>query len=441
MGKASIIYVLGLTLIIGVTMNNLSRNSATSADAYALYYGDTQVHNIALTGANIGTSYLLRTAGVPANFGLSFFDGRDSVMFLPATPHPLWVTIRSSAWSNINRQDKDAGFPFRDTVEGVFKNVQFAKYSWFTENETNGYVDENGNPGPHNGLADWKITGDSLFGPVHTNNRFNLDGTPYFHDKVTAGLAPNLGGSANPTYNGGFEWGINRRRPNTSSLESKLTTGAGWLYNGGGSSDVELTFMNNDVHVRIPPATGSVRDTVMAITALAPNGVIVVKNADVRVKGTYAGAITVAAFKGSSGAGLNKGNVWIDGDLVGASNPATNPASHDMLGIVAGRMAYISRDNARNPSTVVNIQAAIYCQDGELAAEDYWDIPVSGRVNLFGGVTQSTAGSLGVFNPGPPVSFLSGFAYSIRNDPRFDSAQPPLFPYSDSYELVSWWEN
>lgn len=36
MGKASIIYVLGLTLIIGVTMNNVSRNSVSSVDAYML---------------------------------------------------------------------------------------------------------------------------------------------------------------------------------------------------------------------------------------------------------------------------------------------------------------------------------------------------------------------------------------------------------------------
>jgi hypothetical protein len=434
MGKASIIYVMGLTLIIGVTLNNVSRNSVSSVDVYTTYYGTSQVHNIAVTGANVGTNYLLRS-GIPPNFGLSFFDGRDSVIYLAATPHPLSVTLRSIAWTSTVGKD---GLIFRDTVEGIFKNVQFAKYSWFTESETNGYVDENGNPGPHNGGADWKITGDSVFGPAHTNNRFNLDGTPYFHDKVTAGFAPNLGGSAHPVYDGGFEWGINRQRPNTTSLEAQMTAGAGWLYDGGGTSDVELTFMSNDVHVRIPPSSGAVRDTVLPITSLAPNGVMVVKNGDLRIKGTYTGAITVAAFKGAS---TNKGNVWIDGDIVGATNPAGNESSPDMLGIVAGRMAYITRDDTRTPGSVLNIQAAVYCQSGELAAEDYWGIPVSGRVNLFGGVTQKTAGSLGVFSPGPPVSFLSGFAYSIHNDPRFENTQPPMFPYSSSYELVSWWEN
>jgi hypothetical protein len=104
-------------------------------------------------------------------------------------------------------------------------------------------------------------------------------------------------------------------------------------------------------------------------------------------------------------------------------------------------MAYIKEDLTRSSSSVLNIQGAVYCQNGELTAENFWSIPVSGRVNLFGGVTQVTAGSLGLSGGGPPLTMLNGFSYSIRNDPRFKTKQPPYFPYSDSYELVTWWEN
>lgn len=219
----------------------------------------------------------------------------------------------------------------------------------------------------------------------------------------------------------------------------RRNAGGGLFDETSGSNDVALTFNNDQVRVQIPP-NGSIRDTTMAISALASNGVIVVQNADLRIKGTYQGDITVAAF-GGSGAAANKGNVWIDGDVVAKTNPATNPASTDMLGIVAGRMAYITEDDSRSASSVVNIQATVYCQTGELTAQNFWNLPVSGRVNLFGGVTQATAGSLGLFNPGPPLQFLNGFAYSIHNDPRFTTQQPPYFPYSDSFEMVSWWEN
>jgi hypothetical protein len=59
-------------------------------------------------------------------------------------------------------------------------------------------------------------------------------------------------------------------------------------------------------------------------------------------------------------------------------------------------------------------------------------------VNLFGGVTQASAGSMGVFSSG---GLISGFLCSIRHDPRLLSAQPPAFPSSDKYKLVTWWEN
>jgi len=446
MGRSSIIYVIGLTLIVGLMLNNITHNSVSSMDTFTTYYGATRVHNIAVTGANVGTQLLLDYAVYPANFGVDFFGGHDSIIYFANTPQTDWVTLRSvSETEQVITSDMEPaliGLPFRDTVEGVFKHVTFAKFSWFTEAEKNGYRSPTGAAGPYTGVNDWKITGDSIFGPAHTNGAFNIDGRPYFNQKATSALAPNKG----PTYNPncpGFDYPVTKTRPSTANLQANLTAaatlGGGYFDETAGNHDVALTFINDQVRVQIPP-NGSLRDTTMAITALASNGVIVVQNADVRIKGTYQGDITVAAF-GGSGAATNKGNVWIDGDVVGKTDPQTNPASTDMMGIVAGRMAYITEDDTRTPSSVLNIEAAVYCQNGELTAENFWNIPVSGRVNLFGGVTQATAGSLGLFNPGPPLTFLNGYSYDIHNDPRFETQQPPHFPTSSSYEMVSWWEN
>jgi hypothetical protein len=111
-----------------------------------------------------------------------------------------------------------------------------------------------------------------------------------------------------------------------------------------------------------------------------------------------------------------------------------------MLGVVAERMGYISKTLATgNINKVINIEAAIYTHNGEFTAEDFWTIPPSGRVNLYGSLTQKTAGSLGVFNPG--VGLLNGYFYSIRHDDRFLGMGPPGFPFSTKYRLVSWWEN
>ncbi|HUI65299.1 MAG TPA: hypothetical protein VL126_10690 [Bacteroidota bacterium] len=438
MGRSSIVYVIGLSLIVGLVLNNLSHTSLNSMNTYVNYYGATQAHNIAVSGANIASSKLLMYGGTPQNFGVTFFGGYDTLLYAINTPVANSVTIYSYSWTFSG----DTSGTYRDTVQAVFQKVQFSQFSWFTESEVNGYLNPDGTHGPYYGASDWKITGDSVWGPAHTNNHFNLDGRPYFDQKVTALYPAVLGGTGNPDYHGGYEWNVYEKRPTPANLEANMEAFAGSggaVFDGaGGTKDVELTFINDQVRVQVPP-NGSLEDTTLPISALAPNGVIVVEHGDVHVKGTYQGAVTVAAFGGSSYP--NKGNVWIDGNVVAKTDPSQDPSSTDKLGLVAGRMAYITEDDTRNSSSELNLQAAVYCENGELTAQNFWNIPVSGRVNLYGGVTQISAGSLGVFNPGPPLALLHGMSYSVHNDPRFLTSAPPDFPVSDSYQMVSWWEN
>ena len=300
-------------------------------------------------------------------------------------------------------------------------------------------MEKNGYSGsPFFGASDWKITGDSVFGFAHTNSKFNLAGKPYFNYKVTATNAPTLmtlGGVKAPIYNSGYQWGITVNRPPTNLTKLALAASTGGTLITG--NDAALTFFSNgDVNIKIPPSSGLIRNDTLPLATVAPNGVIVVTGGDLRVKGTYHGQVTIGALKGVT---TNKGNVWIDGNgIVASDNPQTNPSSQDMMGIVSEQMTYITKDLTRNTSSVINIQAAVYCQNGELTAQDFWLIPKSGRVKLFGGVTQKTAGSLGVFNSS---GLLNGMYYTIKHDPRFLLKAPPSFPISDKYELISWWEN
>jgi hypothetical protein len=205
------------------------------------------------------------------------------------------------------------------------------------------------------------------------------------------------------------------------------------------NNDVGMEFFNGGtVRVRVPHNTGAILDTVVPVTTLSTSKVIGVNGGDLHVKGTYTGQMTLAAFKGLSGASTNKGNVWIDGDLVASDNPRFNQASTDMMGIVAERMGYITKDNSRTVASNLQIQAAIYCHTGEFTAEDFWSIGKHGRVSLFGSMTQKTAGSLGVFSSS---GLQHGFYYSIRHDARFLTLGPPAFPFSTKFRLMAWWEN
>jgi len=437
MGKSAIIYVVGLSLIVGITLMNVNRSSTDSMATYTQYYGRTMAHNIALTGANIATNYILFNVNYSTAFTDSFGGGVFTAEYDSTTPMEKELFVSSTF--------NTGGETIRDTIYARFQYIMFSRYGWFTEREQNGYLTPGGAAGPYSGANDWKITGDSVFGYAHTNGHFNLDGRPYFQNKVTAGTAAVLGtltGPGPPAYNDGYEWGINIKRDsaNISSLRSVANSGApGSIATLLTGNDVGMEFFGNGtVRIKVPWNTGATKDTTMAVSALSSSQVIGSKNGDLHIKGTYTGQLTVAAFSGTSGASTNKGNVWIDGNIVANDNPRTNPSSNDMLGIVAERMGYITKDMTRNASSMINIQAAIYCHNGEFTAEDFWTIPISGRVNLFGGVTQKTAGSLGVFGSG---GIQHGFFYSIRHDPRFLSNAPPSFPFSSKFRLVAWWEN
>ena len=419
MGKASIVYIVGLWVIMTIALMSINATNTSAIENFTTYYGRTMAHNIAVTGANIGTQKLLFDPSYSTDLLDQQYAGGSFDLHITKTGG-------DSAWVQSYAAYTAGGGTIRDTVIACLRFTSFGKYGWFTDVEKNGYVGC-----PYYGADDWKITGDSVFGYAHTNKQFHLGGAPYFNDKVTATTAPKLmavNGVKAPVYRAGYQWGITVSRP-ASNMTRILNTAAlgGVVFS---NTDVALNFLDDKVAVKIPPATGTVRNDTVPIATLAPNGVIAVNNGDLRVKGRYQGKITVSSITG---------NIWLDGNGIAAhDDPTTHPESNDMLGIVANKSIYISKDLTRTSSSVFSIQAAVFSQLGELTAESFWSIPRSGRVNLFGGVTQATAGSLGVFNSG---GLINGMYYTIRHDIRYNYSTPPVYPISDKYELASWWED
>jgi len=438
MGKSSIVYVMGLSCLIAISLRNISDSSTSSMDAYTNYYARTMAHNVVAAGANVAVGKFLRDTTLT---GGTFSIGGGSVTYGFQNASDSEVTMTATSVLNVETGiGADRGAK-RDTIVVSMIRPSFAMYGWFTNQEINGYKDSSGALSPFSGAPDWKITGDSVWGPAHTNGHFNLAGSPYFHDRVTGGSSPTIikfKPTDKPVFDNGNQWGIKVDRPksNLANLQNVAATD-GILFQ---DQDVGLTF-NSDgtVHVKIPPSTGAIQDTTTALTSLVKNpakGIVIgVKNGDLRITGKYSGNITLGAFSNPSG---KKGNVWIDGNgIVAADDPRTNPNSNDMLGIVADRFVYIAKDGSRNSSSVVNIEASIYSQNGELTAEDFWKNGKQGTVKLFGGVIQNTAGSLGTFDSG---GLKTGFYYNIRFDERFRTRSTLAFPRR-AWLIATWWEN
>ncbi len=434
MGKSTVVYIIGLLFLVSLSLRTINEGSLGARSSFDAYYMRTMTHNRAVAGANLGTRFILTDSSYSRTITKSFADGDFSVSFR-ATPSGDTVRVISTAtsWDPMSNED------IRDTVIAMVKRSSFSQYAYFSESEVNGYLSPTSNT--PSGANMWKVTGDSLFGSAHTNGRWNLGGTPYFDRLITGRESPSTmlyNGVYAPVFKDGSRWGVTHSRPpsNLSKLEQAAISGSAvanmsFIQN----NDVAMTFYaDGTVNVKIPASTGTIRNNRLPISSITSTGVIGVKNGDIRVSGTYKGQVTLVALKGG---GSFKGNIWIENDIVAATSPVGNSGSPDMLGLVAERMAYITKNLSRTPASVLTIHAAIYTQQGVFAAEDYTNIPLSGRIRLYGSLAMGASTATGKLTNGV---LSNGFLKSFSTDPRYVTKAPPYFPRSGNYQLVTWWE-
>jgi hypothetical protein len=175
------------------------------------------------------------------------------------------------------------------------------------------------------------------------------------------------------------------------------------------------------------------------ITTVAPNGLFVVDGANIRVKGTVQGRVTIAALEKTSGAG---GNVYIDDDIK-LKTMGSDPTLGDLLGICADNDIIVT-DNSANNNDGIDIQATMMARTGSFYAENVFEPGygtnsriVSGRKNirLIGGICQDKRGIVSVSS-----STFYGFRKAYDYDGRLMRTRPPFFPMMEAFEILSWWE-
>lgn len=238
--------------------------------------------------------------------------------------------------------------------------------------------------------------------------------------------------SSKPEFFGGFQSGIDLKLP---SDFSDLTNHAA---SGGKTFDNENVYLRFNADGTASYRIGSwtaIPEITVPLTTLAPNGILMVNDGNLHVKGTVNGRMTISAT-GSSGAA--KGNVWIDSSLVYADDPLANSSSNDMLGIVCDNDVVIAdNSNNTNPANGVTLHASILTRSGGLKAENHNSRPISGTLTLVGGVQQYQRGPVGTFSGS---GIASGFQKNYRYDDRLMIDSPPLYPTTGSYEVLSWYE-
>lgn len=401
-GKAALFLVVGFSLIFLAIGKNFGGLSTSAVDNLTDYYTETVAHDIAVTGANMAANKIF--------FDPTWTAGYNNVNYQNGT---LNVNVSVlDAFKNI-RQITSTG-----TFNGVTKTVsvtlqpsKFSKFAYYSISE---------------GGTIWWISSDTVWGPFHTQDHLRANGKPVFWGKATTKKNLIKATSEKPYFYGGFEKGVNLPLPSDGIAPLETAAGSGG-YKFTGHDTVYVTFVSDSIKYKF--AYSGATTTVLA-TDFAPNGVIFAKDAVLRLQGTVKGQYSVVA-SGSSG----KGKIFLDADIVYNSDPRDNPSSEDMLGILAKNDILISQNTANNSS--IEIHASIYSESGGFGAENYDTRPVSGNINLLGGIIQNTRRAVGTFSGS---SINHGFAKRYRYDERLMFSAPPMYPGTGAFEIVSWLE-
>ena len=402
MGRSALMLVLGMCMIFVMIAPNLNHSASFSYQNYVDYYSAETVHDLAESAANMAANAVFLNPSWRGGFATKSFWGgtyKATVQKYPADTNKIMInaiaTFQSAA----------------ETVQVLLQPSSFSKFAYYSQIE---------------GAIYW-ITGDTVWGPFHTEDVMQISGSPVFYGKVTAKKGTNPTKSSAKFY-GGYQSGVGISVPADFSQVSTAASAGGKVISSG---DLYIKFVQDSIYWKTS-AGGSY--THAYLPTYAPNGVIYVASGNIHVLGTFKGQATICA-NGTSGS-TSKGNVYLDDNVQYNTDPRTNPASSDMLGIVAENNIIIT-DNTPNRSDI-NIQASLFSMTGGLFAENYDDRPLSGTINLLGGISQQQRQPVGTFSGSGTLT--SGFHKNYQYDNRFLVSSPPAFPNTGLFEVLSWKE-
>ena len=478
-GKASILMVLGFSMIFLVFGYNYNNMTNRAIDNFIEYYTNTNSHNIAVAGANMAANEVFMNKSWDTGFTNLTINGgtlnvyvsnplsgsgkvtichvppgnptAKRVLVIPASAvaghlahgdHLGTCGADSVDYEKITIVSEGTYNGKTDVVEVELRPSTFSKFGYFADQWGAGYL----------------VTGDTVSGPFHTNQTLRTLGSPVFMGKVTAkGLRAEGNkwgfGEANPQFNGGIDTPVNVPfNLDISNLEkAAIYSGRVFADNiNNKAQDLRLVFNSDqtvDWSVKLTNKSTWTTPVNALLDTLAPNGVIWNKAGNLYVSGVVNGKYTI----GTGEADYNSyGNVYIEDDVKYREPPilflpngktAINPDVKDMLGIVADKQIVI-KDNAANRNNV-EIDASLFNYGrGSTPINPFGGITVEnisssspnmGALKIYGGLIEKAAQTTGYTNG-------AGYNELIRYDARFMTQVPPSFPTTSEYEIVSWYE-
>jgi len=406
-GKATLLLIVGFSLIFLVVSKNFGDVSNRAVDNFINYHKETVAHDIAVSGANIAANQIFMDP--------TWDDGYDDVPFQSGT---MDISVQIlDPYKNIRQITAQGTYQgYTHTAKVVLAPSKFSKFAYYSVSE---------------GGTIWWTGSDTVWGPFHTQDFMRVHKHPVFFGKATTKKSmiyykdeP----TDKPYFFGGYEQGVDLPLP-TNAVDDMEAIADNDGLKLSGHDTVYITFDRDSLRYRF---SYNAKNTAVYLPTAAPNGLIFAKDCIVRLKGIVKGQYTLGC---SSIMDAAKGTIYLDDDIVFDKDPRIYPTSNDLLGICAENSVYIT-DNVPN-RTDINIHGSVYSEKGGFCAQNYDTRPISGNINLLGGIIQNTRRAVGTFGSS---GIKSGFAKRYRYDERLRVASPPFFPGTGGFEIVSWFE-
>jgi hypothetical protein len=456
MGRTSLLLVIAFNLTFLIMGSRLSSISSSAYNKYLSYADIEQASFAAESFSNIAISQ----ARMDPSTGV---DSTQGILFKGGT-----YTMAKQAWGSNQFRLTITGTSAIGVIETTWVTVGMASFSTYAMYSQSEKI--NGNP------IYW-ITGDTCWGPLHTQDYLYVSGRPVFEGMVTTLQGVQKQNSSDdPQFPGGYKQGVNCQLPtelkDVTTLGRAATTYTGILTDYRGIDTYVQFLANGQIVVRAaaintPPSTvwgytSSTTGTVSnggpdvpkykvfnSVAELTSTQVFLIEGATLHVKGTLNGRITLGAIDGqkSNGTAYATGSskVLIDSSIVCNAEPPSyqhpDYVSDDMLGIVADNDIHIALDAENNASPQpqgITIHASILSRTGGFGAENYNTRDVGGRLHLIGGIQQNARDPVGTFSNGV---INHGFQKDYDYDKRLVTQSPAGYPPVTNYLVQNYIDN
>jgi len=374
------------------------------------------------------------------------------------------------------------------TIVATFRNANFVSYVWYDVYETGdpavyGEADEK-EPAKYNlcgqfyelrpsycaTFNNFFFTGESVKGPMHTEDHVGICGSPVFGrtpiDHIEFGYSYNgdegysnegCGTSASPSFKGTHipPAEVPSLKPPPSDEELEHVVEPAYHFTEKTEIILEGTTMTIKTHVGSTcKPTEACAETKTSGVAFPPNGVIYVSGGcssayspfgpkptytadtncgNVYVRGEYTLPLTIAS----------QNDVVINGNILAPHNSEGAPTSTAMLGLIANNFIRVyhpleksrtgpnytecgSSENASNDLKEPTVYAAMLALKHAVIVDNFdCGKPTLGHLNVFGAVAALY--SNGLTGVGSGGTIIHGYQYNANYDNRLQAEEPPHF--------------